>query len=169
MIVTGQVVLIWTSGVWVLAIDMGHVLSQYRLKTFNTLRLRQNGQHFTVDILKHISFNENVWISIKISLKFVPKGPINKIPAMVQIMAWHRPGDKSLSKTMLIILQTHICITQPQWVKQLYHLFCFSKMLFYFLMLTMNVTLKSETNPMQWIFGRDCGYWWPGALAPGHQ
>ena len=29
--------------------------------------------------------------SIKISLKFVPKGPINNIPALVQIMAWRRP------------------------------------------------------------------------------
>ena len=28
--------------------------------------------------------NKNAWISIKISLKFVPKGPINQIPALVQ-------------------------------------------------------------------------------------
>ena len=33
-------------------------------------------------------FNENVWILIKISLKFVAKGSINNIPALVQIMAW---------------------------------------------------------------------------------
>ena len=36
---------------------------------------------------KCIFLNENIWISIKISLKFVPKGPINNIPALVQIMA----------------------------------------------------------------------------------
>ena len=41
---------------------------------------------------KCIFFNENVWISIKISLKYVPKGPINNIPPLVQIMAWYRPG-----------------------------------------------------------------------------
>ena len=29
---------------------------------------------------------------MKISLKFVPEGPINNIPALVQIVAWHRPG-----------------------------------------------------------------------------
>ena len=29
-----------------------------------------------------------IWISIKISLKFVPKGTINNILALVQIMAW---------------------------------------------------------------------------------
>ena len=54
----------------------------------NTLRPRQNGWHFTDDILKCIFFNENVWSSIKISMKFVPWGPINNIPALVQIMAW---------------------------------------------------------------------------------
>ena len=46
------------------------------------------------DIFKCIFLNENVWISIKISLKFVPKGLINNIPALVQIMAWRRVGDK---------------------------------------------------------------------------
>ena len=54
----------------------------------NTLRQRENGCHFPDNIFKCIFFNENVWISIKISLKFVPKGLINNIPALVQIMAW---------------------------------------------------------------------------------
>ena len=59
----------------------------------NTLRPRHNGRHFADDIFKCIFLNENVWTPIKISLKFVPKDPINYIPALVQIMAWHRPGD----------------------------------------------------------------------------
>ena len=65
--------------------------------------------------------NENVRISIKISLKFVPKGPgpINNIQALVQIMAWRRPGDKPLSAPMLVSLLTHICVTRPQWVNPL--------------------------------------------------
>ena len=50
---------------------------------FNTLRPRQNGRHFADDILKRIFFNENVWISINISLSFVPKGPIDNIPSLV--------------------------------------------------------------------------------------
>ena len=50
---------------------------------FNTLRLRQNGRHFPDDIFKCIFLNENVLISIKISLKFVPKGQINNITALV--------------------------------------------------------------------------------------
>ena len=45
--------------------------------------------------------NENVWISIKVSLKFVPKGPIPYIPALVQIMSWRRPGDKPLSEPIM--------------------------------------------------------------------
>ena len=83
----------------------------------NTLRPRWNEQHFADDIFKHIFWNENVWISIKISPKFVPKGPINNIPSLVQIMAWRRPGDKPLSKPMMARLSTHICVTRPQWVK----------------------------------------------------
>ena len=60
--------------------------------------------------------SENVWISIKISLKFVPRGPINNIPALIQIMAWCYPGDKPLSEPMLVSLTMHICVTWPQWV-----------------------------------------------------
>ena len=82
----------------------------------NTLRPRQNGRHFADDIFKCIILNENVWIPIKISLEFVPKGPINNIPALVQIMAWRRPGDKPLSEPMMVGLPTHICVTRPQWV-----------------------------------------------------
>ena len=83
---------------------------------FNTLRPRQNGRHFADDIFKCIFLNENVWIPIKISLKFVPKRRINNIPGLVQIMAWRRPGDKPLSEPMLVSLTTHICVTRPQWV-----------------------------------------------------
>ena len=87
----------------------------------NTLRPRQNGRHFADDTFKRIFMNENVRILIKISLKFVPKGPINNIHALVQIMAWRRPGDKPLSEPMLVSLLTHICVTRPQWVKSPIH------------------------------------------------
>ena len=82
----------------------------------NTLRPRQNGRPYPDDIFKRIFFNQNVWISIKISLKFVPEVRINNIPALIQIMAWCRPGDKPLSEPMMISLLTHICVTRPQWV-----------------------------------------------------
>ena len=56
---------------------------------------------------------------IKLSLKCVPTGPISNIPSLVQIMAWHRAGDKPLSEPMMVRLLTHICVTQPQWAKWL--------------------------------------------------
>ena len=84
----------------------------------NTLRPRQNGRRLADDTFKCIFLNENVRISIKISPKFVPKGPINNIPALVQIMAWRRSGDKPLSEPMMVNLLTHICVTLPQWVKR---------------------------------------------------
>ena len=66
---------------------------------------------------KRISLNEIVRISIKVSLKFVPKGPFNNNPALVQIMAWRRSGNKPLSESMKVSLLTHICVTRPQWIK----------------------------------------------------
>ena len=81
----------------------------------NTLRPRQNGRYFADDILKCIFLNEDVWIPNTISLKFVPKGPINNIPAM----AWRLDGAKPLSEPM-ISLTMHICVTRPQWVKPVY-------------------------------------------------
>ena len=83
---------------------------------FNSLKPRQNRRHFADDLLKCNFFNENVWILIEVSLKCVPKGPINNNPALVQIMAWHRSGDKPLSEWMMVGLPMHICITLPQWV-----------------------------------------------------
>ena len=47
-----------------------------------TLRPRQNCRHFADE--------------------FVPKGPINNIPALVQIMAWRRSVDKPLSESMMV-------------------------------------------------------------------
>ena len=49
----------------------------------------------TDDIFK---FNESVWISITISLKFIPNGPIDYKSALVQVVAWHRTGDKTITR-----------------------------------------------------------------------
>ena len=95
-----------------------HKLFVKWLLGFNTLRPRQNGRHFPDDFFKWIFLNENVWISINISLKFVPRGPINNIPTFVQVMAWRWPSDKPLSEPMMIRLPTHWCVTRPQWVNR---------------------------------------------------
>ena len=86
--------------------------------SLNTLRPRHNGRRVPDDIFKCIFLNENAWIPIKNSPKFVPKGPINNIPSLVQIMAWRRPGDKPLSEAVMVSSMTHICVTRPQWVDE---------------------------------------------------
>ena len=88
----------------------------------NTLRPRLSRRPFADNIFKCIFLNENEWILPRISLKFVPKVWINNIPALVQIMAWRRPGDKPLSEPMMVCFLTHICVTRPQWVKKACHI-----------------------------------------------
>ena len=65
--------------------------------------MHETGEQFipAVDILKCIFFNQNKQNSIKISLTFVPMCPIHNIPALVQTMAWRRPGDKPLSEPIM--------------------------------------------------------------------
>ena len=82
------------------------------IPVFNSLRPRWNGCHFPEDIFKCIFLNQNV--------NFFPWGPIDNSSALVQIMAWRRPGDKPLSEPMMVSLLTHICITCPQWVNDMH-------------------------------------------------
>ena len=89
-----------------LVIIMTHLL--------NTSRPRQDGRHFPDNIFQCIFLNKNILIDV--SMKFAPKGPMNNIPVLVQIMAWGRSGDKPLSVSMMISLPMHICVTRPQWV-----------------------------------------------------
>ena len=56
---------------------------------------------FADDFFKHIFLNENVRISIQISLKFVPRGSNDNKPALVKVMAWRRTSDKRLPEQML--------------------------------------------------------------------
>ena len=96
---------------------LGHHCACRCPSTVNTLRPKQDGRHFPNDIFKCIFLNENAQISLKKSLKFVPKVWINNIPALVQIMAWRRSGDKPLSEPTVFSFLTHIWVTLPQWVK----------------------------------------------------
>ena len=58
---------------------------------------------FEDNIFRCIFLNENVRISIHISLKFVPRGSNDNKSALLQVMTWHRTGDKPLPEQM----QTH--------------------------------------------------------------
>ena len=55
--------------------------------------------------------NENIYILIKISVKFVSKEPINTILALVQIMAWRRSGDKPLSEPVIVYQRTYVSLS----------------------------------------------------------
>ena len=96
------------------------IIGKQKVKSgFNSSPPGQNCRHFADGIFRCILLNENVWISIKISLNSVPKGSINIIPALVQVMAWRRIGDKPLSEPMLTGSLTHICGTRGRWVNPL--------------------------------------------------
>ena len=85
------------------------LILEYMLSCYiNSLMPRQNGRHFADAIFNSIFLHDNARISLKIPLKFVPKVRIKNIPALVQIMAWRRPGDKPLSEPMMVSLLTHI-------------------------------------------------------------
>ena len=59
------------------------------------------GRHFADDIFRYIFVNEKFYILMELSLKFVHKGPIDNNPALIQMMAWCRMGDKPLFVPML--------------------------------------------------------------------
>ena len=67
----------------------------------------------------HIVYRRSLVTFYSILFYSIRKGPFHNNPALVQIMAWRRSGDKPLSEPMMISLQTYICVTRPQWVNQL--------------------------------------------------
>ena len=107
------------SNSWYISVHPRGSISTYLCHfSVNTLRPRQNGHHLPDNTFKCIFLNENVLISIKVSLKFVPKCPINNIPALVQTMTCRQPGNTPLSEPVMVSLVTHICVNHPQWVKK---------------------------------------------------
>ena len=59
----------------------------------------QNGRQCD-NIFRCIFVNEKFCILIQISMKFVPKGPIDNKAAFVQVMTWRQIGDKPLPEPM---------------------------------------------------------------------
>ena len=70
-------------------------------KLFTYLPLDKMAAILAEDNFKRILLNENYSIPIWISLKFVSRNPIDNEPALVQVMAWRRRGDKPLPEPML--------------------------------------------------------------------
>ena len=80
------------------------------------MRPIRDGSHVPDNILKWIFLNAILWISMKISLKFVPRVRINNIQPLAQLMALRRVG-KPLSEPMMGSLLTHIYVPRSQWTK----------------------------------------------------
>ena len=99
-----------------------HVMTFIR-RLFSSSLPEQNSRCFADDISKNISFYENVRISTKISLKFVPKGPIDSKAALDQVMAWLRTGVKSLPQPIMTVPNLfwgrQIFIVLTQWITAL--------------------------------------------------
>ena len=106
---------------------LNRTLKQGMDASFNTMRPRQIGRHFADDIFKWIFLNENVWILIKISLKFAPKGPINNSPSLVQLMAWCR-----LAPWFSVFHD----VPQGQWVNAAFNMFQLPYCIYVFITVT---------------------------------
>ena len=92
-------------GVWHGSYRNTSTLYSYALR-FQDLRINSSPLDklvaiFVDDIFKFIFMNEKLRILIRISLKFVPDGPIDNKSALVQVMAWRRTGGKLLREPML--------------------------------------------------------------------
>ena len=82
----------------------------------NTFRLRENGYNFADDIFGLILLEENLWVSIKILIKYIPNGPINNKPALVLIMAsCQKVTSHHLSNDSLV----YCCIYVPLGLNEL--------------------------------------------------
>ena len=64
-------------------------------------------------------FKEKYVDLITSPMQFVANSLIDNIPAMIEMMACLRPGDKPFSEPMAVSLLTRICATRPQWANYL--------------------------------------------------
>ena len=96
-----------------LACVISPIVPHCKYLLINTLWLRQNGRYFTDDIFKRISLNEDVWIFINNCLMYIPRGAIDSISGLVQIMDWCRIGDKPLSQSvMAYFICVSLCLSE---------------------------------------------------------
>ena len=111
------------------------------MRTFNSSRPRRNRRYFADDLFKCIFLNKNVWILNKLSLKFILKGPVNDIAALVRIMAghylntwllfyWRVYASLVLNELTFLVLSRHILaelghyVHCSLWTEQKNELFC---------------------------------------------
>ena len=66
-------------------------------------------------MIENKEFETRNWLQCQ-QIRSQIRRQVNNISALVQIMAWHRPGDKPLSELMMVSLLTHTCGTRLQLV-----------------------------------------------------
>ena len=76
----------------------------YSSNSMNTFRQREDDLEYRLTIL-----NENTWILIIISMKYILKGPVGSKSALFQVMACHCIGNKALHYPMVTLFTD--CIT----------------------------------------------------------
>ena len=79
-------------------------------------------RHFADNIFLCIFLSAKFRIWIQISLKLVRSGAIDNKPALFQVMAWRRAGDKPLSEPMLTLFTDAYMRHQGRWVKAWRHM-----------------------------------------------
>ena len=95
--------------------------------------------------------DEKFCILNRILLKFIPKGSIDNMSALVQVMVWCLTGDKPLPKVILISL-TYVCGTRERWVKVMAcRMFCENHDLY----LCRPVTIYNHRNNLEWNFNEN--------------
>ena len=82
-----------------------------------TWRPGQDGRRLG-DTFKYKFVDENILILIKSLLGFVPKGSMNNIPALVQIMAWYRPATSHYLNRWLLVYYIYAYVRQ--WASTVY-------------------------------------------------
>ena len=92
------------SAQWVSTVTNNTVLYKQHLNehVLTHLPLDKMAAILADDIFKCIFLNENYIIPIQISLKCVPRSPIDIKPVLVQVMAWRQIGDKPLPEPMMV-------------------------------------------------------------------
>ena len=102
------------------------------LRDIDSFRPWQHGWNFADKILNCIFLNGNIWIFIKISVKFVSKGTMNNIPAFAQIMAcqWQRSYwciymSLGLNELKALIYSSYQHYEWPTWWTILLRVWCY--------------------------------------------
>ena len=69
-----------------------------------------------VDILRTTHSNGFTWNTVFISLNFFPKGPIENMSALVQVMAWRQTGHKPYLDWLWLSSFTYVCHLGPVFI-----------------------------------------------------